>query len=160
MDTTTTLAELSNTIGLSLAPMFLFMGIAAFLSMLSLRLGRVIDRGRLLDSRIGQVAPPAKKDRPREVEYNALCQEAALIWRRIFYMNWSIRCAVCSALLVCLVVVCLFLTAFVAADLSTVISGLFILAMTLLVVSLVFLLFEVGVSTRKLRQGLEHLVTR
>jgi len=156
MDTTTTLAELSNPIGLALAPMFLFMGIAGFLSMLSLRLGRVIDRGRLLDSRIGQVALPEQS----EVEYEALCQEAALIWRRIFYMNWSIRCAVCSALLVCLVVMCLFLSGFVAMDLAKVISGLFIVAMALLIVSLVFLLFEVGVATHKLRQGLEHLVTR
>ena len=151
MHSSTTLASLAGTIQLSLAPVFLFMGIAAFLSMLSLRLGRVIDRGRLLDSRIPLTQEPAA--------HAALCDEAALIWRRIFYINWSIRCSVFSALLICLVVICLFLSKLLQTPMEAVVSVLFILAMLFLVLSLLFLLREVGVSTDKLRQGLEHVVS-
>lgn len=150
MDVPLTLASLSGTIQLALAPVFLFMGIAAFLSMLSLRLGRVIDRGRLLDSKI----PLLEDSGQREV----LCAEAALVWRRTFLINWSIRCSVFSALLICVVVICLFLAGYVEQTMVETISGLFVLAMVFLVLSLSFLLVEVGVSTNKLRQNLEHML--
>lgn len=150
MDAPLTLASLSGTIQLALAPVFLFMGIAAFLSMLSLRLGRVIDRGRLLDSKIPLLDDPKLRD--------ALCAEAALVWRRTFLINWSIRCSVFSALLICIVVICLFSAGYFEQSLVSTISLLFVLAMVFLVVSLSFLLVEVGVSTNKLRQNLEHML--
>ncbi len=150
MDVPLTLASLSGTIQLALAPVFLFMGIAAFLSMLSLRLGRVIDRGRLLDSKIPLLTDPEQRD--------VICAEAALVWRRTFLINWSIRCSVFSALLICLVVICLFLAGYVEQVMVGTISALFILAMLFLLLSLCFLLVEVGVSTSKLRQNLEHML--
>ena len=149
MDAPLTLSSLSGTIQLALAPVFLFTGIAAFLSMLSLRLGRVIDRGRLLDSRI----PLLQDSEQRE----ALRAEAAVVWRRTFYINWSIRCAVFSALLICIVVICLFLAAHYAEQVMVnSVSVLFIAAMVFLLLSLSSLLIEVGVSTNKIRQRLEH----
>lgn len=150
MQTPISLASLSGTIELALAPVFLFMGISAFLSMLSLRLGRVIDRGRLLDSKIPLVTDDAQRD--------VLCAEAALVWRRTLLINWSIRCSVISALLVCFVVICLFMATYVEQQMTGFVSALFVGAMLFLVLSLSFLMIEVGVSTNKLRQSLEHIL--
>jgi len=142
---------ISDAIQLAVAPVFLLTGIGAILSVLAHRLGRVVDRARLVEKRIPQVTAD---------DYRELLQaETRVLWRRITIINWAIRLSVGSALMICVVVMCLFLADFSPFHMGTIIAVLFVAAMAILILGLLLLLFEVSISTRKMLQGVEYLFT-
>ena len=151
MNPNESISVVAQVIQLSLAPVFLLAGIGALLSMLTLRLARVTDRVRLLEARIPSVDADKADD---------LMAEAHTQWRRIKLIYWAIRLAVASALLICLVVMCLFLGEFVAIDLGTLIAALFVGSMSLISAALLCLLLEVSISTSRMRQRMEHQITQ
>jgi len=138
---------IAGVIQLAVAPVFLIAGIAGLLGVLSTRLGRIIDRARVIERRI----PQAKRDEQRTL----LRAETAALWRRIALINWAIRLCVSGALTICLVIMTLFVGEFVVFNLAAFIAVLFVIAMILTVSGLVFFLSEVGVATRHMRQGME-----
>jgi hypothetical protein len=137
----------AQVIQLSVAPVFLLAGIAGLLGVLSTRLARIIDRARVIERRI----PQAKSDKQRTV----MRRETKVLWRRIALINWAIRLCIAGALAVCLVIVTLFLGEFVAVNIALIVAVLFVSAMVLIVAGLMFLLTEVGLSTRHMREGME-----
>ena len=138
---------LAGVIQLAVAPVFLLAGIAGLLGVLSTRLARIVDRARVIERRI----PQAKQDEQRTL----LRRETTVLWRRIALINWAIRLCVSGALTVCLVIVAIFLGELVVFNIATPIAVLFVLAMVLIVAGLVFLLCEVNLSTRHMREGME-----
>jgi hypothetical protein len=141
---------LARVIQLAVAPVFLLAGIAGLLGVLSTRLGRIIDRARVIERRI----PRARADEQRQL----LQAEVTGLWRRIDLINWAIRLCVTGALFVCLVIVALFVGDLLRPatfNIPIVIAGLFVLAMLMIIGGLVFLLREIAVSTRQMRQGIE-----
>lgn len=142
-----TIEAVASVIQLAVAPVFLLAGIAGLLGVLSTRLARIVDRARIIERRI----PQAKRDEQRTL----LRRETTVLWRRIALINWAIRLCVSGALTVCLVIMALFLGEFVSFNIATPIAVLFVLAMVLIVAGLVFLLSEVNLSTRHMRQGME-----
>ena len=60
-----------------------------------------------------------------------------------------------DALAVCLVIMALFVGALVAVNIAVLVAVLFVLAMILIIAGLLFLLGEVRLSTRQMREGLE-----
>jgi type IV secretory pathway VirB6-like protein len=138
---------IAGVIQLAIAPVFLIAGIATLISVFSTRLGRIVDRARVMERRI----PLAK----REDQQALLRAEATALWRRIAIINWAIRLCVSSALAICLVIVTLFVGEYVVINIAALIAALFIAAMILLVCGLVMLLREVSVATRHMRQGME-----
>ena len=139
--------DISRIIQLAVAPVFLLAGIAGLLGVLSTRLGRIIDRARVIERRI----PQAKNENQRKL----LRTETTVLWTRISQINWAIRLCATGALTVCLVIVALFVGDFVEFNISAAIALLFVLAMVLIVAGLVFFLREVGLATRHMRQGME-----
>jgi len=138
----------AEVIQLSVAPVFLLAGIAGLLGVLSTRLARIVDRARVIERRI----PQTEQEELRKL----LRRETAVLWQRIALINWAIRLCVSGALAVCLVIVALFVGEFVAFDnIAAAVAVLFVLAMVLIVAGLVFLLREVNVSTRHMREGME-----
>jgi hypothetical protein len=137
----------AEVIQLAVAPVFLLAGIAGLLGVLSTRLARIIDRARVIERRI----PQAKNDEQRTL----LRRETQVLWRRIALINWAIRLCIAGALAVCLVIVALFVGDFVAVNIAAAVAVLFVLAMVLIVAGLVFLLSEVNMSTRHMREGME-----
>jgi type IV secretory pathway VirB6-like protein len=137
----------AQVIQLAVAPVFLLAGIAGLLGVLSTRLARIIDRARVIERRI----PQAKSDEQSKV----LRRETKVLWRRIALINWAIRLCIAGALAVCLVIVALFLGEFVAVNIAVIVAVLFVSAMVLIVAGLMFLLTEVGLSTRHMREGME-----
>jgi hypothetical protein len=117
------------------------------LGVLSTRLARIVDRARVIERRV----PQAKSNEQRTL----LRRESTVLWRRIALINWAIRSCVTGALAVCLVIVALFLGEFVVFNIALAVAVLFVLAMTLIVTGLLFLLREVSLSARQMRQGLE-----
>jgi uncharacterized protein DUF2721 len=138
---------MAQVIQLSVAPVFLLAGIAGLLGVLSTRLARIIDRARVIERRI----PQAKTDEQRAL----MRRETKVLWRRIALINWAIRLCITGALAVCLVIVALFLGEFVAVNIAVIVAVLFVTAMVLIVAGLMFLLTEVGLSTRHMREGME-----
>ena len=130
------LADIARVIQLSIAPVFLITGIAGLLSVLSSRLGRTIDRSRVLH------ALAANDEIVSELL--VLSQRAKLIYR-------AITLGTTSALLVCLVIVSLFTSAFVSFPIGAVIAVLFVAAVIALIAALGHFLREVFLATRALR---------
>jgi len=137
----------AGVIQLAVAPVFLLAGIAGLLGVLSTRLARIIDRARVIERRI----PQAKRDEQRTL----LRRETTVLWRRIAIINWAIRLCVAGALAICLVIVALFVGEFIAFNMAAAVAILFVLAMLMIVAGLVFLLSEVSLSTRHMREGME-----
>ena len=138
---------IAGVIQLAVAPVFLLAGIAGLLGVLSTRLGRIIDRARVLERRV----PLATREEQRAL----LRAETTTLWRRIALINWAIRLCVSGALAICLVIVTLFVGEFVAFNIAALIAILFVAAMVLVISGLVFLLREVNASTKYTRQGME-----
>ena len=140
MQTGSALTDIARVIQLSVAPVFLITGIAGLLSVLSSRLGRTIDRSRVLH------ALPENDDTRDDIrsELSVLSRRAKLIYR-------AMTLASTSALLICFVIVSLFISALVTFPIGAVIAVLFVAAVIALIVALVLFLREVFLATRALR---------
>jgi thiosulfate reductase cytochrome b subunit len=147
MEPIATIKALASVIQLAVAPVFLLAGIAGLLNVLSTRLARIVDRARVVERRI----PRAKNDEQRQLLHG----ETSTLWTRIALINWAIRLCVSSALIVCVVIVALFVGDFVAFNIAGLIAVLFVAAMLLIIVGLVFLLREISVATKHMRAGME-----
>ncbi len=147
MEQIASIEAIAQVIQLAVAPVFLLAGIAGLLGVLSTRLGRMIDRARVIERRILQVQ--------REDQQRLLRTETTVLWTRIGLINWAIRLCATGALTVCLVIVALFVGDFVSFNISVAIATLFVVAMLLIIAGLVFFLREVSVATQHMRQGME-----
>ncbi len=146
MENLTSIETIAGTIQMAVAPVFLLAGIAGFLNVLSIRLGRIVDRARVIELQI-------LNDKYIEIR-SKLEIETASLWRRIHLINWAIRLCAASALTVCLVIVAIFIGEFVELNISLTVALLFIWALLLLAVGMFLFQAEVSVSTKRLRKGL------
>jgi hypothetical protein len=134
------IGDIAHVIQLAIAPVFLLTAVGTLLNVLTSRLGRSVDRRRILVSRLPglgeQLAASANG-------------ELAFIERRVHLIYAAIFLAVLCALLICLLIVVAFVDAFVRYDLSKIVGILFVLAMFVLIGSLGAFLREIflGVNT-------------
>lgn len=140
-DSFATLAEL---IQISVAPVFLLTGIAGLLSVMTQRLGRIIDRMRAL--REGQ-------GKPEGGDVGAV-EELATLQRRVLQIHRAITLCTYSALLVSAVIAALFLGALLDVQITHLVAVVFVAAMLLLIGGLASFLTEVHLTTRYIRQSL------
>jgi len=130
--------EITSVIQLAVAPVFMLTAVGTIISALNIRLGRAVDRRRVLE--LGLQAGTPNDDARAEL---------AQIGRRIHYVYLSIVFSVLSGLFVCLLIAGAFIGAFVAANLTRMVAALFVLAVASLTVSLLLFLREIflAVST-------------
>ena len=130
----TQIYDITHVIQLAVAPVFMLTAVGTIISALSARLGRAVDRRRVLEAALGQLAgEPARS--PRE--------ELAQIARRVRPVYFAILCAGLSALFVCLLIAAAFVGAFVSVNLSSTIGALFVLAVLALIACLLLFLREI-----------------
>ena len=134
--------DITRIIQLAVAPVFLLTAIGTILSALNNRLGRIVDRRRVLEDRL------RGKDAEARAAETADVQELELLARRIGLIYHAIVMAIVCALLVCLLVACAFLGVFVTLDIARLLGTLFILAMFALISSLWLLLKEVFIAVK------------
>lgn len=144
MDRAVPLVDIGLVIQLAVAPVFLLSGIGIILTVLTNRLARVVDRARRLEEAARSASGEALSERRRELVVMA---------HRARLMNRAITLSTCSALLVAVVVVLLFLAALLEFNATVPIAGLFILAMLALIGALVLFLREVFLAIRALKIG-------
>lgn len=134
----------AHAVQLAVAPVFLLTGIAAILSVMTNRLGRVIDRARVLEGKLEEVSPES---------LSALRRDIAVLSRRAKLNGRGITLCTTTALLVCTVIAILFLSAFLRFDASVPVALLFILAMLCFFLGLLCFLREIYLATKSLRIG-------
>lgn len=127
-----------HAIQLAIAPVFLLTGIAGLLGVMATRLSRVIDRARYFEQHWTDL-----DDRTRA----ASRVELQNLERRRHVCSWSINFCTAAALLVCLVIVCLFADAFFETSLKWLAGALFVGAMLAVICGLVCFLREVYLAT-------------
>ncbi len=142
--------DISNVIQLAVAPVFLLASIAGTLNVLSMRMSRIIDRGRVLNDRHCEAGTPA---------FAEVDTEQRLLARRARLINRAIALCTMSSLFVCLVIVVLFFDALFTLDQERVIATLFIMALMSLISALLVFLREIGLSLRAFKFG-QHKVRR
>ena len=142
------LTALASIIQIAVAPVFLLAGIAGFLNVMSGRLGRIVDRARVVERRVTTLNDATRIERAS--------RELRTLWRRVHIINWSIGMCTASALMVCIVVVGLFVGDFWSLHIETFVVVTFVLAMLLLIAALLLLIKEVQLATRVLVAGQEY----
>jgi len=147
MNLITTATDLAIIIELSVAPVFLLAGVAGFLNVMSGRLGRIVDRARVVEVRESGLRDP----KLRAIAH----RELVVLWRRVNIINWSIGFCTASGLLVCTLIVSLFIGGFWGLNIGALIVGFFVLALVLLIIALTYFLKEVQLAIRTLRIGKE-----
>jgi hypothetical protein len=138
------ITAIGEVIQLAVAPVFLLTGVGIILTVLTNRLARVVDRARKLED----AADVATAD-----ERYMINERLRVMARRARLMNRAITLSTVSGLLVALVVVTMFLGAFLNFNISLPIAALFILAMLALIGALLFFLREVFLAISTLRIG-------
>ena len=136
------ISPIAHVIQWSVAPVFLLSGIGAILAVMTNRLGRIIDRARVLEERLERA--PADRTATIEADLVALTQRARLI-------GPAITMCTATALLVCMVIAVLFMSAFLRFDASVPVALLFIAAMLAFFFGLLWFLREIFVATQSLR---------
>ena len=138
----TPISAIAHVIQLAIAPVFLISGMATLLSVLANRLGRIVDRARVLE---------AQFDTLNEAKQPRAWEELMRLSTRARLVNFAITFATVCALLTCVTIQTLFLGTFLRINLSKLITGLFIAAMVSLLLGLIAFLREVITATRALR---------
>lgn len=143
--------DIFSAISLSVAPVFLIAGISGALNVLSIRMGRIIDRGRKLNETLAFASETEAKD--IDEEQRLLAVRARLIHRAI---------ALCtmSALFVCFVIITLFLDVMFGFDLNLFIAIIFMVALVCLIAGLFTFLREIEKSTSAFRFGRYKITER
>jgi small-conductance mechanosensitive channel len=127
-------SDITQVIQLAIAPVFMLTAIASLLNALLGRLGRAVDRRRVVEDRTdadGAAAHPYDMN------------ELRLLARRIQLVIWSIAFAVFAALLVCLLIGAAFLGAYTALELTRTVAILFVASVGSLTVCLLLFMREV-----------------
>ncbi len=143
MNPPASVGDIAHVIQLAIAPVFLLTGVGTLLAVLSNRLGRAVDRGRVVEKLLPELAEGALA-RAHE--------ELALLSRRTRLIYTAIVLAVGCALFVCLLIAAAFIDAFLAVDLAKTVGALFVLAMLALIGSLAVFLREIFLAVSEARR--------
>lgn len=134
MENPANIITVAHVIQQAVAPVFLLTGVGAILNVLSSRLGRVIDRFRVLE----KIA---------DGERSAYTTEITNLLRRSRWIHWAITlCTVC-ALFICIVIAGLFIGSELGKDPSRMVAAFFIAAMLTLTAALLCFLREIALAT-------------
>jgi len=136
------LDNIAHSIQLALAPSFLLTAISTLLILLTSRLGRAVDRSRWIEQ---HYAPKGHEGHDYQVA------QLRLIDQRMKYANRALVLSALSAMLICIVIGGIFVSALLGFELASMMAVAFVIAMLLLIGSLVLLLYEVRIAVEATR---------
>ena len=143
MNPLTSFGDITHVIQLAVAPVFLLTGVGTLLAVLTNRLGRAVDRSRVVEKLLLESTGEALA---------AAHEELVLLARRTQLIYTSITLSVLCALFICLLIAVAFLDAFVAANLAKVVGILFDMSMLALIGCLVVFLREIFLAVTSARR--------
>jgi hypothetical protein len=130
--------RIADEIRMAVAPVFLLTALMMLLTLLTTRLVRCVDRARSV-----------MEERSGSPDHGASDACLRILRRRLWLIQWSIRCVIAASVLVCLIVVTLFSSEYLLPDLTSIIVFLFVGAMALLMVGLGCLFGEIGFAVSR-----------
>jgi hypothetical protein len=139
---------IAQTIQLALTPVFVLVAIGNIMNILSTRLGRIVDRSRVLQERHSGTEGP---------DHDAVVREIRLVDRRIHLIARAILLLVLASLSIGITVVFLFVEDFAGLNLKPVVATTFIVALALLIGALLMFLRETREAAAALRIPAEYL---
>lgn len=131
--------SIAHVIQLAVAPVFMLTSVGAFLTVLTNRLSRVIDRARKLE------------DLHKQNPSDQIHRELSVLARRARLINGAISLFTSGALVTCVMIAMLFIADYIAWDASLLVASLFILAMFCLICGLLLLQREIYLAIRTLK---------
>lgn len=135
--------ELRDAVG----PVILISGVGLLLLTMTNRLGRCIDRARQLKNELSKLAGADRAAVQAQVE---------IIFRRAKMIRQAILCAVTSALFAAVLVVVLFLMAWLRMDAAWLAGLLFIVCIGSLCASLVAFICDINIALQALKLELDN----
>jgi hypothetical protein len=145
---TSPLNEIVPVLQVAIGPVILISGVGLLLLTMTNRLGRAIDRARLLKAEL-----PHRTDEERA---QALAQ-VDILYRRARVVRLSIILATLSALLASALIITLFVTALLHWERGFLIGMIFIACMTALFASLVAFICDINLSLHALKLELNGI---
>ena len=140
------LSELVPVLQIAIGPVILISGVGLLLLSMTNRLGRAIDRARILNGKWFQAEPLTQK---------RTIAQLRILWRRADIIRKSIVLASLSLLLAACLIITLFASVLMRWDAGGVIVWLFAGCLVALIASLVLFLWDVNQSLAALRLELE-----
>jgi len=141
------LTELIPILQVSIGPVILISGVGLLLLSMTNRLGRAIDRSRLL-AETRRKAPA--NELPR------LSSQLEILSRRAQLIRSAIIYATVSVLLAAILIIALFLAALFQIEIGVVVILTFVACMSSLIVSLIYFIADVNLSLSALRVETSH----
>jgi hypothetical protein len=145
------LQDITHTIQLAVAPVFLLTALGTTLSVFTTRLARIVDRARRVEARLRD------EDGARRT---ASVQELRMLEGRVRLIHWALTLGTSAALLVCLLIAVAFVAYLSSARAGTAMALLFVAAMAAYVGALVCFLREIFAAIATMRFGLPEEARR
>lgn len=143
--------EIYRVIQVVLAPVFLLTAVSGLINVLITRLGRAVDRRRVLEENLPEYLDARRDDALRELR---------LINSRVVLTLWSVATAVLAGLFVCLDIGIAFAGAYVSVDLSRPVAILFVCAVLAITGCLLLFLREISIAAVSARQTVKPQALR
>lgn len=140
------LSELVPVLQVAVGPVILISGVGLLLLSMTNRLGRAIDRARILRGQWSLAEPLAQK---------RITAQLHILWRRADVIRQSIFLASLSLLLAACLIITLFVAALMRWDAGGILVCLFVGCLVALIGSLVLFIWDVNQSLAALRLELE-----
>ena len=147
MNTEPLLTDITHTIQLAVAPVFLLTAVGTTLSVFTTRLARIVDRARRVEARPVGADPEADAANHRELQVLSL---------RARLIHLALTFGTSCAIMICLVIAVAFVGYLAGARVGVGLAVLFILAVGAYVIALLCFLREVFMAIQNLRFGMAH----
>ncbi len=144
------LQDITHTIQVAIAPVFLLTALGTTLGVLTTRLSRIVDRARRVEARLRDEAPPRR---------DASVRELRMIAGRVRLIHWAITAGTSAALLVCLLIAVAFVGYLLDAHVAQAMAVLFVAAMAAYVAALLFFLREIFIAIATMKFQLPPEIT-
>jgi len=139
------LQDITHTIQLAVAPVFLLTALGTTLAVFTTRLGRIVDRARRVEVRLRDEEGPAR---------DASVEELRMLEGRVHLIHIALTLGTSAALLVALLIAVAFVGYLLGWRVGTVMAMLFIVALAAYVGALVCFLREIFAAIDTMRFGL------
>ncbi|PAW79413.1 MAG: hypothetical protein B9S32_02410 [Verrucomicrobia bacterium Tous-C9LFEB] len=136
--------ELTPVLQASIGPVTLISGVGLLLLSMTNRLGRVIDRARILSAEVEKSRAAGKTDESARVQLQ-------IIYLRSEDLRWAVIFSVLSIFFVALLIMALFGVNALKWEINPIVITLFGSSLTCLVVSLVFFLKDIFLALKALK---------
>lgn len=135
-------AQMIPVLQTAIGPMILISGLGLILLTTTNRLGRTIDRVRILTTEL----PTATENKHAKIS-----AQLAILWRRARLIRMAILLSSMSALASAVLIIVIFLTALWQLEVAWLIGSLFILGMLCVIGALIFLILDINQSLAALK---------